>query len=254
MNAQQVVVGIYLALEKAGGKNLVEKTRAAARATGVSFSNAESSRWLKPFIEVNGRKTDGVRTESGRFRGRKTKHETDGSADGKRTENGRETDSRANKESLSSNTPPERVAIVVDEPPSDEPKKKRERKPVDLSVPHVWPSINDPDLPAWVSEVRRSVNAVGAKPLSELTGDERFTLARYHAWRWANCTKDEQRNRKAAGDIASGIANLAFHHIYGGMSVLDYVQAGDEAWNRRGRYPMKSSWQVVGVLELEGST
>lgn len=136
MNAQQVVVGIYLALEKCGGKNLVEKTRAAARAAGCSFSNAESSVWLKPFLRVHGRKTDEIRTENGRFAGRKIKHETDGSADGKRTRNGRETDSRVVKESRIPNNsqdvlPPETNVSV---PPA--PEKPKAVKVVD-EVPEV---------------------------------------------------------------------------------------------------------------------
>lgn len=94
MNAQQVVVGIYRALEKAGCRNLVERTRKAARAAGVEFSNKQASLWLKKFVG----------TENGRDSGQ----DGDGDLSTFGTENGRgrgrESDSRVNKVSLVSNT------------------------------------------------------------------------------------------------------------------------------------------------------
>lgn len=113
MNNQQLVVGMYRFLEAQGVKNLVERTRAAARAAGGTFSNAESSVWLKAFVSSHGRKTDGktdaVRTENGKFAGRKSKHVSDGKQEETRTDDGRkdgrETDSRANKEPLVTNPP-----------------------------------------------------------------------------------------------------------------------------------------------------
>lgn len=51
LNPQQVVVEFYIALERATGEGNIHKARTAARAIGCNFTNAESSRWLKPFIE-----------------------------------------------------------------------------------------------------------------------------------------------------------------------------------------------------------
>lgn len=44
------MIGIYLALEKAGAKNLVERTRKAARAAGIAFGDHEAATWLAPFV------------------------------------------------------------------------------------------------------------------------------------------------------------------------------------------------------------
>jgi hypothetical protein len=51
LKAQQLVVGIYLALENAGADDLVERTRDVARYAGASFRNAQASAWLKKFVE-----------------------------------------------------------------------------------------------------------------------------------------------------------------------------------------------------------
>lgn len=95
MNAQQVVVGIYLALEQGGATNLVERTRAAARAAGVKFDNGQAARWLSEFtVRHNGKRKP--QDQKGRFLGTQTDartgeqterrrtnaHETDGTADG----------------------------------------------------------------------------------------------------------------------------------------------------------------------------
>lgn len=59
LKAQQLVVGIYLALENAGDVNLVERTRDIARYAGASFTNAQASAWLEKFVKKH--KTQGVR-------------------------------------------------------------------------------------------------------------------------------------------------------------------------------------------------
>jgi hypothetical protein len=89
------------------------------------------------------------------------------------------------------------------------------------------------------------------RQLSSLTAEERFTLAQFHAWRWANCTKAELSNRKAAAKIAAGIANLSMHRTFGALTVSEYRVHGDELWNRRGQYPWRSPWEITGGLELE---
>lgn len=92
MNPQQVVVGIYLALEKCGGRNLIDRSRNAARAAGVKFSNAEATRWLAPFQKARGHKPDSERAANGRGFVREM--------DGQSTEDGPKEDSRANNVSL----------------------------------------------------------------------------------------------------------------------------------------------------------
>ena len=52
MNAQQIVVEFYRAIERATGRGSVDKARIAARAFGAKFTNAEASRWLEPFVKA----------------------------------------------------------------------------------------------------------------------------------------------------------------------------------------------------------
>lgn len=54
MNTQQAVVGIYLALEKAGATNLVARTRKMARAGNLHASNGQISAWLCEFTKRHG--------------------------------------------------------------------------------------------------------------------------------------------------------------------------------------------------------
>jgi hypothetical protein len=76
-NARQVVIEFYLALERATTHGNIEKARAAARSIGCSFTNAESSLWLKPFIDAAEQRQDsrqevrqGNHEEIGRTNGR----------------------------------------------------------------------------------------------------------------------------------------------------------------------------------------
>jgi hypothetical protein len=87
------------------------------------------------------------------------------------------------------------------------------------------------------------------KTLERLSPDEVHNLARLHAYRWANCTKSDQRNRAAARRIASGISNLARDRDYKELTVKQYISFGDDAWKRGGQAPMFRVWDVTGAVE-----
>jgi hypothetical protein len=76
-NPRQVVVEFYLALERATGSGSVDKARAAARAVGCTFTNSESSEWLKPFTKTAGI-TAGKRLKNGVSNGVVIEHGTAG--------------------------------------------------------------------------------------------------------------------------------------------------------------------------------
>ena len=65
------------------------------------------------------------------------------------------------------------------------------------------------DPPTWVASVRVSVAAINDVLLIDLSPDDRYQLARFHALEFAGCTKSEATNRSRAQSIATGIFNLA---------------------------------------------
>jgi hypothetical protein len=84
LEPRSVVIGIYLALEKAGAKNLVERTRLAARAAGAKFTNGQAATWLAPFVSEHHKNTPEStrRGFANLTHGRDCGQETDGIADG----------------------------------------------------------------------------------------------------------------------------------------------------------------------------
>lgn len=70
-------------------------------------------------------------------------------------------------------------------------------------------SVTEVTAPAWVSEVTESVRSIKLRELRSLSADERFTLARYHALRFAGCTKSEPTNRRKAVALATSLVNLS---------------------------------------------
>ena len=85
--------------------------------------------------------------------------------------------------------------------------------------------------------------------MRSLSADVRFALARYHAYRWANCRRDEGRNRQAAMKIASGLAELATSRQYATLEILEYVARAEETWRLRGGKPWFAPWEIRAVEE-----
>ena len=171
MNPQQVVVGIYLALEKCGGRNLIDRSRAAARAAGVSFSNADATRWLAPFQSARGRRTDIERPANGRGFVRE--------ADVQKTADGPGSDSRANNVSLV--TKIETTSQQMDLIP-------------EFKTPRVAKQPSDGDLGAWAIR-----DAIGDLVAPMLNG---MTLA---AWKAANgkAARSLHDAQKSAADVVA---------------------------------------------------
>jgi hypothetical protein len=71
-----------------------------------------------------------------------------------------------------------------------------------------------------------AINEIAEKPLRSLTIEERLLCGRYHAFRFANCTKSETKNRNAGAKAAVAFAKMADSALYADLTVRDYV---DEA-------------------------
>lgn len=109
---------------------------------------------------------------------------------------------------------------------------------------------------AWVEPLRAQVKAVvsSGKALRDLTPDERFTLGRYHAWRWANCTKTESKNRAGARKIARQIGSMANDKTYGSLTVKDYVSHGEAVWKAGAESPWWEPWDIKARVEIEAES
>jgi hypothetical protein len=101
----------------------------------------------------------------------------------------------------------------------------------------------------WVEDMRFLMQAIATKPLVVLDADERFLLARYHAWRFANCTKDEGTNRSRASSIAAGITNLANHKDFCTMTAAEYVTQAKALWTKRGERPWYKPWDITSQFD-----
>lgn len=104
--------------------------------------------------------------------------------------------------------------------------------------------------PEWLPAIRDAVRAMLPRRLRDLTADERFTLGRYHAWRWANCTRSEKVNRSRASGIATGIAALGRDRDFGDLTVGEYVAHADAVWNERGQTPWHRPWDISARVEF----
>lgn len=237
MNAQQIVVQFYLALESAKAKNLVERTRVAARAAGATFTNSEASAWLSKFTSV----TRAKREAKGHFAGSTPTNGqvSDGHADGLlstirtdgRTENGL-TRVKGISESL---------VLFPNGKSPEVPKPKKTAKPK--------PST------AWVGPLRAEVAVLEPKQLRHLSADERHVLARCHALEFGNCTVSETTNRSKATGVASGLVYLV-RDIERNPSTVDitareYLVYARRVWERRGRSPWFQPRDILAEVELE---
>ena len=227
MTAQQAVVGIYKALESGNTKNLVEKTRKAARAAGFKFSNAELSSWLSRFVHPSLQ----IKDAKGRFKGSRTEMRT-GSTDGvlstKRTghPDGRP-DSRAVIVPLL-----EFVVPSGSKEPSGVPRNGR-------------PKATPDD--AWVAPLLASLQILSGRKLESLDPNERLLLGRWFAYEIGNCTKQERRNLSHGVAAASGLASICYGQ-FGEWTVAMYRDLSCRAKKMRGGVPCFDPWIFKAAL------
>lgn len=106
----------------------------------------------------------------------------------------------------------------------------------------------------WVEPLKTDVRSMLNASLAELSPDQRFSLARYHAWRWANCAKSDRSNRAKATSIAAGIANLANDKRFGSLRVKDYITHAEAVWQERKKTPWFKPWDITARVEFEAAS
>jgi Mn-dependent DtxR family transcriptional regulator len=109
----------------------------------------------------------------------------------------------------------------------------------------------DPTL--WQDEIRNAAKAIRKHSLSSLTADERFTVGRYHALEFANCTKSEATNKRKARQIAAGLCSLGQHRDYSDVTVGEYVTYAKKVHVNGAGAPWFDVWLIKGVVEFGGS-
>jgi hypothetical protein len=250
MSWQEAVVEAWRYYERFG-KPSARKAMALARSTGAKFRNEDGFLLLEKFRGA-------PREQSGSSRGAVSKHA--GSSRGAVGEQSGSAFARANKVLLVTKNSEAKASVTPDSvesaaKPAKKPSKRKakdgESVPFDVPDPPPLPDVppDDPSQPQWVREMRAWVPGVVDKSLAALASKDRLRLARYHAWRWANCTRDGPRNLKAAARIVVGLTTLATHPKFGSMSVRDYIAAGDAVWDQTGRAPIHNAWIAISQLE-----
>lgn len=103
----------------------------------------------------------------------------------------------------------------------------------------------------WVAALRESARAIQDKNLWDCSPDELLIVGRYHALRFAGCTKDERRNKSKGRHIRAGLANLGREakKRWDRYRVRDYVSDAKRVWTDGGEMPWFCPWDIVGVWE-----
>ena len=104
---------------------------------------------------------------------------------------------------------------------------------------------------SWIEPLKDAIRDMLGSSLSSITPDQRYLLARYHVWRWANCKVSERVNRSKASSVAAGIANLGNDRRFGALTVRDYVAHAEVIWKERGESPWFKPWDITARVQFE---
>lgn len=117
-------------------------------------------------------------------------------------------------------------------------------------------SVTKVTAPTWVFEVTESVRSIKQRELRSLSADERFTLARYHALRFAGCTKSEPTNRRKAVSLATSLVNLSDrisrNSDRADLTVDEYVALAARLADRS-QVLLHTAMDVLPEIELEAT-
>lgn len=170
---------MYLAIERAEGAGSVDRARAAARAAGARFSNAESMLWLSDFLNAAVRRRDS-RRENGVTYGVENEHKTAGQTAENRRDSRTAVGLTRNKGIVPST--PIAVPSALPAPPAQAGSKSNPQPPRPMKLP----------LDAQVQDARRAILAA----MWELLARTPFS---------ASISKTEwgRRNSRVALDLAT---------------------------------------------------
>jgi hypothetical protein len=235
MTWQQSVVDAWRYLE-AHGKPSARKAIAIARMAGARFTDGDAYGVLSKFASAAA-----APPQSRRSPAAKIKHERRSPA--AVPPQSRRSFVRENKELLVTKT----LTILSESLLAAEPLEE----PVKNYVPkkRILPEIDDPKQAEWVIKLRKRVGEMFPMKLVALDIFQRLDLAKYHAWRWGNCTRDEVRNQKRAAEVAVGITGLACSKDFAGITVSEYILSAEDYWHQRGMLPWFKPWEVTSQFD-----
>lgn len=200
MNGQELLVGLWRAVEAAGGKPSINGVALAARACGLHMRRADVYRILTPFRDSGVPEPEHIFTHAGTL--------TEQVGNGPHAPGA--------KVSVP------KLGLFTDVKSTDAPTKPRKTSDV------------------WTVPLLADVTALNARELRTLTSRELFTLARGHALLFAGCTVTEATNKSRASPIATGITYLLEtlkRRNLGDFRVDEYLAAGRNVSKRRGGTP-----------------
>lgn len=122
---------------------------------------------------------------------------------------------------------------------------------VDKSTHSGGPAVAENGAAPWVLALKDRVGTTLDAWLPTLGLDERLTLGRYMAYRFANCTSQEPRNVKMGRKFAGQIAEMSQRKRFAAVNVREFLGAAKRVWESSGQYPLYGLWVVSAALEDE---
>ena len=84
--------------------------------------------------------------------------------------------------------------------------------------------------------------------IRELTIEQRHVVGRYFAWRFANCTVSEAKNKNAGAKAAVAFAKMADSKLYADLTVRQYLNEANVYRERiMGEAPFHDPWAIRAV-------
>jgi hypothetical protein len=100
---------------------------------------------------------------------------------------------------------------------------------------------------AWVTALREAVHGFIGIPLCHLDGEQRITFGRYHAWRFAACTKNESVNKRRGGQIAKAYGDMAHADQFMDCTVGEIIKLCRRYHNATGGAPWFDPWLIKAI-------
>jgi|GEM_PF-2433194 len=102
--------------------------------------------------------------------------------------------------------------------------------------------------PTWCDPIRAEVKAVLDVVLCSLTQEQRVSLGRYCAKRWANFSREEKKNLAQGILWAAQIESIGAKMRFAQKTVREFIGAGDRTWKLGGEAPLRNLWAITSAL------
>lgn len=104
---------------------------------------------------------------------------------------------------------------------------------------------------AWITGVLANAKAIAKVTIQAFTAEQRFDAGRYLAYKFANCTVSDRKNRRAGATFAKGLAGMAAAPYYGELTFGQYVALAKKLRANLNDAPFYDAWDVKSVVEWE---